>query len=138
MITSASEFLALRSSNRPDEYNRAAQDNAPDRVWNEIIDSYPEMREWVAHNKTVPITILGVLANDPSPRVREAVASKRKLTESLQLLLAQDNNPSVRERLVHNARVSLSVLRLLAQDPEFLIREKAQRKIRTRTANQAL
>ena len=83
MIRSATEFVHLRKSEVPEEYARAADEEASLAVWEEVIDSYPEMREWVAHNKTVPLSVLKVLAADPEPRVRYTVAMMRKLSQEL-------------------------------------------------------
>ena len=55
MMESASEFVRLRTSENPVEYHRAAHDVASDEVWAEVITSYPEMAEWVAHNKTISL-----------------------------------------------------------------------------------
>jgi hypothetical protein len=87
-IDSVAEFIGLRSSEDPDEYRRAAQAEAPTTVWQELVANYPEMRQWVAHNKTVPVAILELLYTDASPVVRRTVAGKRKLPERLQQALA--------------------------------------------------
>jgi hypothetical protein len=44
-------------------------------VWLGVIRDYPDMRFWVAQNKTVPVSILGVLAADDDQRVRSMVAT---------------------------------------------------------------
>lgn len=92
MIKSSAEFVRLRDSERAEEYQRAANEEAPDAVWLEIISRYPSMRTWVAHNKTIPLDILRLLATDKSPTVRSAVASKRKLDAKLFEQLAQDSD----------------------------------------------
>src|ERR1051325_10784206 len=79
MIHSASEFVALRTSDDLDQQKRATQENATEDVWLDIIRQYPDMRFWVAQNKTVPLSILHMLAQDTDPRVRSMVAQKRKL-----------------------------------------------------------
>ncbi len=129
VITSAEEFYRLRTSEIKQEYDRAAHDDAPLEVWFEVISKFPEMRFWVAHNKTVPIEVLEILSRDENPQVRSFVASKRKLPEDIQLLLAQDKDYSVRERLACNARAKDSVLRILAEDVESQIREKAKTRL---------
>ena len=70
MIESAEEFIRLRGSGDPAEYGRAAHDQAPDGVWLDVIRRFPEYRFWVAHNKTVPVSILRILAADSDERVR--------------------------------------------------------------------
>ncbi len=79
LITSAEEFLALRTSEDPTDQDRATRDNADVSVWLEVVTTYPSMRQWVAHNKTVPSEVLQTLASDPDPAVRWEVAGKRKL-----------------------------------------------------------
>lgn len=114
MITTAEEFVRLRESDIPDEYQRAAHEAAPVEVWHDVIGRYPHMRAWVAHNKTVPVEVLEILANDSDPDVRATVAMKRKLTPELQLLLAADPDEGVRGRLANNAKTSIEVLKKLA------------------------
>ena len=98
------------------EYHRAAHEPAPLHVWQDVVDRYPEMRFWVAHNKTVPIEMLEVLAHDSDWRVRSMVAGKRKLPEHLQLLLARDSHESVRARIAYNAKATRRALELLKDD----------------------
>lgn len=129
MITSADEFYRLRTSDDMLEYQRAAHDDAPLAVWEEVIARYPEMKFWVAQNKTIPIVILEALAGDVDVRVRSMVASKRKLPEQLQLRLAIDPSESVRERLAYNAKATQRTLQLLANDPVPRIREKVRSRI---------
>jgi hypothetical protein len=76
MIESADEFRRLRESEIPDEYRRAAHDEAPVEVWLEVIRRWPDMRFWVAQNKTVPVSILEILVNDPDEKVRDMVLRK--------------------------------------------------------------
>jgi hypothetical protein len=117
MIDSAEEFVTLRTSERQDEYLRAATEPAPIAVWFEVIDRYPEMKRWVAHNKTIPIEILEVLARAPDPDIRMAVAMKNKLTESLFAILAEDQDYSVRQRIVYNKNAPLHIVLKLAENP---------------------
>lgn len=76
MIGSAEEFRRLRESEKPDEYGRATHDEAPVEVWLEVIRRWPDMRFWVAQNKTVPVPVLEVLVNDPDEKVRDMVLRK--------------------------------------------------------------
>jgi uncharacterized protein CbrC (UPF0167 family) len=64
VIDSADEFVRLRSSAEMADYHRAAQDEAPESVWLEVIDRFPDYRFWVAQNKTVPLTVLERLRHD--------------------------------------------------------------------------
>ncbi len=77
MIGSAEEFVRLRTSDDPAEYNRAARDQATESTWRDVIERFPDMRFWVAHNKTVPLSVLEILRQDPDDRVRDMVTSKR-------------------------------------------------------------
>jgi hypothetical protein len=131
MIYSAQEFKRLRTSDEPTDYQRAADEDAPIDVWREIIASMPDMREWVAHNKSVPVEILEILARDESNRVRFVVAGKRKLPESIQLDLGRDIDASVRHGLACNAKSTKRVLELLALDSEGFIRERATKRLQT-------
>jgi len=54
-IESAQEFYRLRTSEVESEYTRAAEAAASIDVWMEVIRLYPDMRQWVAHNKTVQL-----------------------------------------------------------------------------------
>ena len=130
MIQSAHEFNRLRTSENPADYERAANEEAPVAVWREIIATMPEMKEWVAHNKMVPIEILETLARDTNARVRATVAMKRKLPEAIMLELAQDAEAQVRQRIAYNAKATKRVLELLARDQEGLVRERAAQRLR--------
>lgn len=68
MIASAEEFVELRRSERQEEYSRVAQDSAPREVWLEVIQRFPDMRFWVAQNKTVPVGAGGARSRSGSPR----------------------------------------------------------------------
>jgi hypothetical protein len=61
VIASAEEFARLRQSDDLDEQHRASWDCAPVEVWLAVIERFPDLRWWVAHNKTVPLEILELL-----------------------------------------------------------------------------
>jgi hypothetical protein len=129
MIESAAQFVALRSSNVPAEYQQAAHDAAPIEVWLAIIAQYPAMRKWVAHNKTVPIAILEILAQDSDPGVRSLVAAKRKAGPAILHQLAQDSDEAVRMRVAINANTPSEILRQLLTDPWERIVEIVQERL---------
>jgi len=129
MINTAEEFIRLRSSEIEEEYRRAAHEEAPLYVWLEVVEKYPDYREWVAHNKTIPLEVLEMLADDPDERVRHAVAFKNKLPEELQLRLARDPNESVRLRIACNKNSSKSALELLQNDECEPVRERATERL---------
>ena len=126
MITSAREFLELRSSEDPDSYRRAASEPAPPDVWQELIAEHPPSRFWVAHNKTVPLAVLRQLAGDEDPRVRTMVAMKRKLDEETFRALAVDLDAGVRMMVARNAKTPVAVLQALLADSWPAISELAR------------
>lgn len=77
VIYSAEEFVRLRTSEDPSEYNRAAHDEATESTWRDVIERFPGMRFWVAQNKTVPLSVLEILRHDHDENVRLMVTSKR-------------------------------------------------------------
>jgi hypothetical protein len=87
------------------------------------------MREWVAHNKTVPMSVLEVLADDPDERVRSAVAMKNKLTSELFEKLASDSSDSVRAGIAYNRNAPPSILRKLAEDVAGHVADAARSRI---------
>jgi hypothetical protein len=129
MIESAQEFHRLRTSELASEYLRAALEEAPPAVWREVIATMPDMREWVAHNKTVPLEILELLARDADAKVRWTVAGKRKLPAQLQLELAGDLDAGVRHQLACNAKVTKRVLELLVNDAEEFVQQCAVKRL---------
>ena len=127
MIESAEQFRSLRESGAPNEYHRAAHDEASLEVWLDVVSGMPTMRFWVAQNKTIPVEVLEVLAKDPDSQVREMVARKRKLPESLQFKLATDFDSSVRSALACNRSLASLVREKLTKDEDELVREAARR-----------
>ncbi len=134
MIESAEEFKRLRESEIPEEYNRAAHDEAEIEVWENVLKKYNEMSFWVAQNKTVPVEILKVLVTNQDPDVRDMVARKRNIPESLMLILAADKNESVRLALANNGKVTEKVLKILTNDSWQTVRERASEKLQALTS----
>lgn len=116
MITTAEEFIKLRSSERPEEYARAAQEEASSQTWEEIIEKYPDYKKWVIHNKTVPIEILEKLAKDSNPSIRAEVARKRKINDVIFQILAADKNENVRYALACNSKLTVDKLQQIKKD----------------------
>jgi hypothetical protein len=121
MINSAEEFVRLRTSEDRAEYEKAAYDSATLEVWHEVLSRYPDMRKWVAVNKTVPLEVLSILARDEDVDVRWMVAMKRKLSAELFDLLSRDSDETVRVRIAYNR---------LAEDPSELVREALSNRAR--------
>ncbi len=116
MISSAEEFVRLRQSEKQEEYSRSAQEEAPIDVWNAVIENYPDMAFWVAHNKTVPYEILEILACHNEGRVRSMVASKNKLKEALLLKLTSDQDDAVSMNIARHKKATANVLSQLTND----------------------
>ena len=135
MINSAEEFLHLRSSEKQEDCNRAAHDEAPIEVWHDVINKYPDLCFWVAQNKTVPLEILEILSKIQDPKVRGMVARKRKLSKDIMLSLANDEDASVRNGVASNTKVSNEILKHLSNDPVKFVRENAAGKLKD-TRNQ--
>lgn len=134
MIYSAKEFVRLRTSDIPDEYNRTGIEDAPISVWLNIIKKYPEMRVWVARNRTIPKKIVDLLSRDPDPLVRDAICSKYPLDIGLYILLSKDVDEGVRSRLTYNKELPLSILKEMPEnDPGEFVRNQALDKYNKRT-----
>lgn len=125
MIRSASEFILLRDENDA----RATHDEAPEDVWMEVLRVHPDYREWVIHNKTVPLPVLKLLAGDSDARIRSFVATKRKCDHDLFQLLASDPDETVRARVAYNRKAPKDVLQQLQADSSALVREALQSRI---------
>ena len=125
MIESAAEFVRLRSTADEGEYSRAAHDEAPIEVWREVIDRFPDMRVWVAHNKTVPIEILALLVQDPDSRVRWMIATKRKATSEMLHALAAGEDETVRARVAWNPSTERPLILQLVDDRSAVVRAAA-------------
>ena len=113
MITSAAEFVRLRTSDLKEEQDRASHDTADAAVWVDVIQNFPDYKVWVAHHKTVPIHVLEILAQDKEVEVRQVVARKRKINDSIFSLLFVDKDENVRHALICNTK--------LAKDKKTLI-----------------
>ncbi|MDQ0931466.1 hypothetical protein [Streptomyces turgidiscabies] len=129
MIESAEEFIRLRYSEDPDEYGKASAESAPLEVWTDVVEQYPEARFWVAHNKTVPLEVLRVLATDPDSKVRGMVARKRKLTPEILTQLAMDSDESIRLSVARHKKTPIPVLQELLSDEWSEVREMARDRI---------
>lgn len=131
-ITSADEFRRLRLSDDPAEYGVAADGWAEESVWLEVIERFPDLKLWVAHNKPVLMSILDILARDEDRRVRGMVAGRRKLSRELFELLANDPDAGIRESLVGNAKIPLDILERLTKDRSKYVRARAKGELELR------
>ncbi|WP_449567207.1 hypothetical protein [Lelliottia nimipressuralis] len=126
MINSPEEFIKLRNSNIPAEYNRAKIEDASIDVWFDLIQTYPDMRVWVARNKTIPRDIIVCLSKDSDPIVRHAICSKYPVDTDIYLLFSQDPDEGIRSRLTFNKKLPLSILKEMSEnDPSEFVRSQA-------------
>lgn len=130
-ITSVEEFIRLRESEDPAEYDRSAWATMPLSIWWELVRNHPDMRFWAAHNRTAPPEILAELIKDSDWRVRDRVASKRRCPPELLERLVDDPHDAVRSLVARHPRSPRSTVERLVDDPWSVIAEEA----RTRLAN---
>jgi hypothetical protein len=131
VIDSAAGFVRLRFSDDPEEYRRAASEPAELAVWLDVIENHPEARVWVAHNKTVPLEVLSILAEDPSQEVRFMVSMKRKLTPDILARLAADPDDSVRLQVARHRIAPRAVIEELTHDQWTTVAETATERLKT-------
>lgn len=105
MIASAEEFIRLRTSDLKEEQDRASRDMADTSIWMEVITKFPNYKVWVVHNKSIPIDILEILAQDRDAEVRAAVARKRKINDKIFSWLAVDTDENVKYALICNTKL---------------------------------
>ena len=116
MISSAEEFIKLRTSDIKEEQDRASLDSADNTTWLDIFHNYPDFRVWVVHNKTIPVEILEQLAEDENAEVRAAVARKRKINNRIFNLLSVDQDENVRYALLCNTKLQKEKKKLIKTD----------------------
>ncbi len=136
MITSAEEFVRLRSSEIMEEYLQAANDTAELHVWLEIIEKYPDFHKWVAHNKSIPNEIIGLLAKSPAWEVRSTIADKRKTPPDILQELSRDSHETVRHRVACNAKTPTDILVSMLDDPWAVVVETVKKKLALRESVQ--
>ena len=128
-IRDAAEFIRLRESSDPEEYRRAAAEDAPLEVWLDIVENHRAMRFWVAQNKTVPQQVLRILASDEDARVRAMTASKRSIEPDLLSQLADDPDDAVRAAVARNRSTPRETLQRLREDPWEGVREVVEERL---------
>lgn len=129
MIESAAEFIRLRESGDGGDYQRLKRDEAPVEVWREIVADHPDMRFWVAFNRTVPPEVLRQLAQDTDWRVRDKVAGRRDTPADVLGALAQDEHDAVASSVAGNPSTPQTALRALAEHHWDQVRDKAQQRL---------
>jgi hypothetical protein len=128
MIRSAEEFVALRTSENPVEYQRAAWESASLETWRQVIEQFPEMAEWVAHNKTIPPEVMKRLFDLGDEKVRFVLAMKRSATPELLAKLSIDTCESVRLAVAMNPKTPNELLEILETDEWQEVRDAVARR----------
>lgn len=135
MIESSEEFVRLKTSKDPEEQRRAAHEPADLDVWLEVIARHPEMKSWVAHNKTIPIEILRLLADDEDPSIRRdvlrknKVLSRNKIDRPLVEKFACDPDEEVRADVAGNRDTPRDIVERLAEDPSSWVYVRARERL---------
>lgn len=133
MIKTSAEFILLRNSDIPEEYNRAGIEEAPLTVWMDLIENHHDMKVWVARNRMIPKEIIHILSKDSDPIVRHAISMKYPLDIEIYSQLAKDSDEGIRAQLANNKRLPVFLLKQLAyDDPSEFVRKKALSKYRER------
>ena len=130
MIDSAEEFITLTESENLNDQHRARHENAPEEVWFEVLEKYPEYVRSVIWNKTVPLSILHFLSTSPDTSVRYDLAMKRKLDEGLFEMLSKDPDDSVRHRIACNKKTPKHIIERLASDKVAYVAETAIKRLK--------
>lgn len=128
-ITSVAEYIRLRESDDPAEYNRSVWATMPLPVWWDLVRDHPDMRFWAAHNRTVPSEILTELIKDPDWRVRDRVAGKRRCPPELLEQLVDDPHDAVRRLVAGHPRSSRATVERLVDDPWPVIAQEARARL---------
>lgn len=102
---------------------------APADVWREIMTDYADLRRTIAMNKTIPESIIRILAADENPEVRSRIAHKRATPPDVQIELAEDPSDFVRVSICRNPKVPRKALEILTQDAVDWIVEEAQERL---------
>lgn len=132
MIETAEEFVRLRTSDIIEEQHRATDEEMPLHVYYEVIEKFPEWKEWVAHNKKVPLEVLQSLIYDPDWRVRATVARKNKLDPDSLRKLSTDSDESIRHHVAIHKNTPQDVLYILEKDTITMVSDAAKRSIERR------
>jgi hypothetical protein len=129
MIESAEEFVRLCESERPEDRRRVSDDDAPEHVWESVLNFHPEYEQSVALNKQLPIPVLVRLAHSPDVTVRLSVAMKRRLPEDAVRALAGDSDEGVRAAIARNPIASEELVERLAADASPTVRAAVEARV---------
>ncbi len=95
MIETVDEFIRLVESDDPAERRRAAWEGAGFGVWMTLVADHPEMRFWVAHNRTITSEVMQALVSDEDWRVRYRIATKNSCPSDILEILSHDSHDAV-------------------------------------------
>lgn len=132
MIETVDEFIRLVESDDPAERRRAAWEGADLRVWMTLVADHPEMRFWVAHNRTIPSEVMQELASDEDWRVRDRIATKNSCPSDILEILSHDSHDAVASAVAGHPNTPSSALRRLAEYPWDEVRNKAIQQLANR------
>ena len=132
MIETVDEFIRLVESDDPAERRRAAWEAADLQVWMTLVTEHPEMRFWVAHNRTIPQEVMQVLAADEDWRVRDRIATKNSCPSDILETLSSDSHDAVASAVAGHPNTPISALRRLAKYPWEQVSSKAIRQLADR------
>ena len=134
MIKDVTAFLALASQPESQTTTNVLRSvSTTEDVWLDVVRDHPDLRPLVAINRTIPESILRVLAADNEPRVRTLIASRRSLPVDVFELLSQDASDLVRGAVAHNQKAPLEVLERLSRDASVPVSKQALEQLKHRS-----
>jgi hypothetical protein len=116
MITSADEFRALVESDDVEERRRAAWEPASEAVWLEVLARFPDLHFFVAHNRSIPDTVIARLVEDGEERVRIRLAEKHSLPLRFLEQLARDPSELVVSSVITHKKAPEELVRSIAEE----------------------
>lgn len=93
----------------------------------ELVANHPDMRFWVAFNRTVPADVLRQLAKDADWRVRDKVAGRSDTPADVLGELAKDAHDAVVSSVAGNPSTPEEALLILAAHPWDQVSDTARR-----------
>ncbi|MDQ0463411.1 hypothetical protein QO010_001182 [Caulobacter ginsengisoli] len=129
MIASADDFAALAKD--PTRQFQALTDTAPEAVWLEVLERFPELKAEVAQNSSITEAVVRRLAADRDPALRLMMARRPSLPDDVFEALSRDPNPEVRRAIAWNSRAPAAIRERLAGDPDPGVASRARQVIET-------
>jgi hypothetical protein len=132
VIETVAEFIRLVESDSAADRRRSAWEEAAGGVWLALIEKHPEMRFWVAHNRTLPVDAMRILAADEDWRVRARIAMKASCPGDVLDLLSSDPHDAVASTVAGHPGTPTEALQRLSRHPWVQVREKALQQLAQR------